>query len=214
MRRPEAKQAARQNSSSSSSISSARRSGFRPFHHQRPVQDRVAVGGGAGRQGDVVGAEAGADRAYMASARHGRAPNRYGPRSDPGNRRRSSRYARCSAFAPLNTRSQGGRHAGSSAGRAEMTKPECISPEMDRQWARSAALPGRKPARKSLGEVFGDGQGVPDDHVAWRRRGTRNDGDRCSSSARWWHPCRTGPRSGSRGPAIRQISQPRSDHDE
>ena len=121
-----------------------------------------------------------------------------------------------SAFAPLKTRKAGWK-ARRFIGRAErrLTKPECISPEIERQWARSATLPGRKPASGKVSrEVLGDGERVPDDHVAVAQA-RHQEGRRQVQQLRPAAGIRAGQDLGLEvEPAIRQISQPRRDHEE
>lgn len=93
-------------------------------------------------------------------------------------------------------------------------KPECISPEMERQWARTARSAGSNPAsgktslrKEAMANVS---------HTvtsSCTRRGTRKEGDSSSSSA-LASGSSVGTRSSSKErPAILHSNQPRMDQE-
>src|SRR6476619_724067 len=95
-----------------------------------------------------------------------------------------------------------------------LLKPECISPEIERQRARALRSFGKRPAsglsslrysaRASVYQIL-----TP----SWVRQGTRNAGDNSSSSARVDGSSLDPMTSSNSSPAILQSSQPRSDHE-
>ncbi len=65
-----------------------------------------------------------------------------------------------------------------------------------------------------LVEILGDGPGVPDFRASSMRAGTRKEGERSSSSARWPGSSRETWTSSKGIPESLQMSQPRKDHEE
>ncbi|RWA51024.1 hypothetical protein AU476_26275 [Cupriavidus sp. UYMSc13B] len=93
--------------------------------------------------------------------------------------------------------------------------PECISPQMARQWARAARSSGSRPA---LGQISFRYSAIASvSHTVtpwWRRHGTRIDGDSSRISARAAASSGGTSTSSNSRPAKRASSQPRSDHEE
>src|SRR6516164_9000870 len=85
--------------------------------------------------------------ANIASAMHGLSPNRNGPLEEARQSRQMAAIRSMSAWAPAQTLKPGCR-ALTFIGSAErrLPNPECISPETERQRARSARALGNNPA--------------------------------------------------------------------
>jgi hypothetical protein len=95
-----------------------------------------------------------------------------------------------------------------------LLKPECISPEIERQRARAAWSLGRRPAPGFSSLRYSAIASVSQMLTpSWVRRGTRNDGDSSSNSARVDGSSLEAMTSSNSRPAILQSSQPRSDHE-
>src|SRR5215468_2524150 len=101
-------------------------------------------------------------------------------------------------------------------GKAErrLMKPECISPETDRQSARAATSGGSRPASgySSLrySAMASVSHTLTDPLVS---DGTRKEGDRSSSSARVEGSSEGTTCSSKSSPASLHNNQPRSDHE-
>jgi elongation factor P len=167
-------------------------------------------------QRHVVGGEAGADRGVHGVG-HGEFAEQERPAEAASCSRQMAVIRSMSDWAPAQTLKPGWlafRFIGRAARR--LAKPECISPQMERQRARAARSLGSSPSlRQGLVQELGDRQGVPDLRCRRTvRQGVRNDGDSSSSSARAAASSSgTFTVSNSR-PANLQSSQPRSDQEE
>src|ERR1700678_276972 len=96
-----------------------------------------------------------------------------------------------------------------------LAKPECISPEMERQWVRAAASFGRSPAWGKTSLRYSAMASVSQTlRPLWVKQGTRNDGDSSKSSARALGSSLGKTSSLKSRPAILHSNQPRSDQDE
>src|SRR5260370_15379614 len=101
-------------------------------------------------------------------------------------------------------------------GRAErrLMKPECISPEIERQSARAAASGGSRPASGDSSLRYSAMASVS--HTLTEplvSEGTRKEGDRTKSSARIEGSPEPATCSSKPRPAVWHSSQPRTDHE-
>src|SRR5258707_13600114 len=122
----------------------------------------------------------------MASAMPGRLPNRKGPLESARLAFQIETTRATSAAAPAHILNPG-KCPLMFIGRAErrLLKPECISPQIERQRARAGRLVGNSPASGFTSLRYSAIASVS--HTLtdpWVRRGTRNDGDSNSNSAR------------------------------
>jgi hypothetical protein len=94
-----------------------------------------------------------------------------------------------------------------------LTKPECISPEIERQRARSAGSLGSRPASGFHSWRYSPIASVSQiTTLPCVRRGTRNDGASSMSSARLDGSSLGNTRTSNSSPASSQSNQPRNDH--
>ena len=95
-----------------------------------------------------------------------------------------------------------------------LLKPECISPEIERQRARSARVCGTRPASGLSSLRYSAMASVSQTLTpAWVRRGTRKEGESSSSSARTEGSSLRLCSSSKSRPANLHRSQPRSDQE-
>src|SRR6185312_253873 len=94
-------------------------------------------------------------------------------------------------------------------------KPECISPEIERQWVRAPQSRGSNPAWGKFSCRYSPMASVSQIlRPLWVRQGTKKDGDSSKSSARVEGSSWDSSSSSNSSPAIRHNSQPRSDQEE
>ena len=187
-----------------------------PFEHRRHGQDRVAVARAVVVERDVVGEKRAQTGAYIASAIVGAGAEevRAAVRGEAVAPDRAMRSM--SACAPLTTRKPGWcalRFIGSAERR--FAKPECISPQIERQCARAAGRRAAAPRRADLVQVLGDRERVPDRDAAVvearheeRGREEQQLGPRRRLVGRRQDAARRPSR-----PANRHSRNPRSDHE-
>src|SRR5260370_771512 len=95
-----------------------------------------------------------------------------------------------------------------------LLKPECISPEIERQRARSARAVGTRPAFGFISLRYSAIARVSQTLTpAWVKRGTRKEGDSSSSSARTEGSSLRLCSSSKSRPANLHRSHPRNDHE-
>src|SRR5581483_4778915 len=120
-----------------------------------------------------------------------------------------------SACAPAQTLKSGWcafTFIGSAERRLE--KPECISPETERQCARAVRACGSSPASGRISLRYSAIASVSQTLMPlWLRQGTRNDGDNNNNSARVEGSLLATVCSSNSSPAILHSSQPRSDQE-
>ena len=121
-----------------------------------------------------------------------------------------------SAWAPAHTLKPSWR-ALRFIGSAErrLAKPECISPQTARQWARAAGSAGSRPASGLISFRYSPIARVSQTlTLSCSRQGTRKEGDSSKSSARVAGSSIGATRSAKSSPAILHSNQPRSDQEE
>src|SRR5471030_98470 len=101
-----------------------------------------------------------------------------------------------------------------SAERNEL-KPECISPQIERQWVRAGLVAGNKPAVGYNSLRYSVMARVSHTLISpWFRQGTRIEGDSSRISARAAASAGGMAMVSNSMPLNLATSQPRSDHDE
>src|SRR5262245_15054224 len=145
----------------------------------------------------------------------GRSPNRNGPLWAEKHSRQIENTRLMSACAPAHTGKFGClafRFIGSAERR--LLKPECISPEIERQRARAARSAGIRPASGLISLRYSAIARVSQIRMLlWVRQGTRNDGASRSNSARVDGSSLDTICSMKSRPAILQSNQPRRDQE-
>src|SRR5260370_38994083 len=153
--------------------------------------------------------------AYMASAMQGRLPNRKGPFESARHSFQIDSTRATSASAPAHTLNPG-KWPLMFIGKAErrLLKPECISPQIERQRARAARFFGSSPAPGFTSLRYSAiASGSQTLTAPWVRHGTRNEGDSSNYSARMVGSSLMSICSSKSRLAILHNNQPRSDQE-
>src|SRR3984893_10440566 len=151
----------------------------------------------------------------MASAMPGCLPNRKGPFESARHSFQIESTRATSAAAPAHILNPGKRPL-MFIGKAErrLLKPECISPQIERQQARAARLLGSSPASGFTSLRYSAIASVSHTFTPpWVRQGTRKEGDSSSNSARVVGSSLESIVSTKSRPASLHSNQPRSDQE-
>src|SRR5260370_14743419 len=151
----------------------------------------------------------------MGSAMHGRLPNRKGPFESARLAFQIETTRGTSAAAPAHILNPGKRPL-MFIGKAErrLLKPECISPQIERQRARAARFFGSSPAPGFTSLRYSAIASVSQTLTApWARHGTRNERDSSNNSARIVGSSLESTCSSKSRLAILHNNQPRSDQE-